>query len=500
MDFSLRGASFMGEEQAAPNIQHVRKRHRASHQKSRLGCFSCKLRRVKCDEAHPVCGSCSSRGEPCSFPEPPAPSHRTRRERPRSGHRGSGSPHDHDSQPFLKPLVIYASRSAGIPTPVDGHTLNMDNLLSMQFFHMRTAHEMSLNPKRSMVWQRVIPDLAASHHYLMHLLLALGGIHMITEQTRPRRGERDAVDLLVVMDHHQQGLQGFREEVARISNSNAEAVYAGSLLLVAFVYASLQVPELNPFATTVNQHPPGTTYKLHLSWLHLIRGVPTVIRDQWAALRASRMRPMVLYFHGEEYWDDLPLVSSLSNLSHCSPRILLFAQGTCQAVADLRASCDAIQPPDSNELHLTPGFYLATADGAGYGPSRAIDVLETVYSRVVAVLKCSCSVSERGSPDDSDIQANLEEAAVQSWPNSVPDNFITLLDMDEPVDLGWGLSLVILAHYYVINTLVDRWFLASFTEEILKIQTSVSNLDNTHLSQLMIWPVKVATTEAPYSR
>jgi hypothetical protein len=73
----------------------------------------------------------------------------------------------------------------------------------------------------------------------MHLLLALGGIHMITEQTRQQRGERDEVDLLVIMDHHHRGLQGFREEVARISNANAEAVYTGSLLLIMFVYASL---------------------------------------------------------------------------------------------------------------------------------------------------------------------------------------------------------------------------------------------------------------------
>ncbi|PKX88999.1 Zn(II)2Cys6 transcription factor [Aspergillus novofumigatus IBT 16806] len=482
----------MGEETVAPNIQQARKRHRARHQKSRLGCFPCKSRRVKCDEARPVCGSCSSRGEPCSFPEPPATSDRTPWERPRFRHRGAGSSHIHDSQPFLKPLEICASWSASIPTPVNDHSLNMDNLLSMQFFHLHTAQMMSLNPQRSMVWRRVIPDLAASHPYLMHLLLALGGIHMIAEHTRQRRGERDAVDLLVVMDHHQRGLQGFREEVARISNANAEAVYAGSLLLVAFAYASLQVPELNPFATTLYQQPPGPICKLHLSWLHLVRGVSTVIRDQWPALKASRMRPMVLHFHGEEYWDDLPFVSSLSNLSHCSPRFLLFAQGTCQAIADLRASCDAIQSPDSNGLRLTPGFSPASSDWAGDAPSGAIDILETVYSRVVAVLECS--IREWGSPDDSHIQANLEEAAVHSWPNLVSDDFIALVDMDEPEDLGWGLSLVILAHYYVVNTLMDCWFLASFKEEILKIQTAVSNLHNAQLSQLMMWPVKVATT------
>ncbi|OJJ01772.1 hypothetical protein ASPVEDRAFT_52647 [Aspergillus versicolor CBS 583.65] len=480
----------MREEIAAPSSRQLRKRHRSRHQKSRLGCFACKSRRVKCDEARPVCGSCSSRGEPCSFPEPPPVSNSTRREASRSRHRGARCPHVQHSPSFLSPLDIYVSRSADSPPPVDDQSLDLDDILSVQFFHMHTAQEMSLNPSRSKVWRRVIPDLAASHHYLMHLLLALGGIHMITH-SRQRRGETAAPDLLVVINHHQRGLQGFREEVARISNSNAEAVYAGSLLLVAFVYMSLQVPELNPSATTPNHQPLETIYKPRLRWLHIIRGVSTVIRDQWPVLKASRMRPMVLYFHGEEYWDDLPLASSLSNLVRCSPRFLVFAQGTCQAIADLRACCDAIQPPDSNGPPSTPGVSPATSDGAGYGPSRAVDMLEKVYFCVVAVLKCS--VSEWGSPDDSDIQGNLEEAAVQSWPNLIPDDLITLLDIGEPADVGWGLSLVILAHYYVVNTLMDCGLLASFKEEVLKIQMSVSNIDDAMLSQLMVWPVKVAT-------
>jgi hypothetical protein len=189
---------------------------------------------------------------------------------------------------------------------------------------------------------------------------------------------------------------------------------------------------------------------------------------------------MVLHFYGEEYWDDLPFVSPLSNLSHCSLRFLLFAQGACQAIVYLRASCDAIQPPNSNGLHLTPRYSPASLDWAGYAPSGVIDVLETVYSHVVAVLKCS--VSERGSLDDSDIQANLEEATVQSWLSLVSDDFIALLDMDEPVDLVWGLLLVILAHYYVVNILIDCWFLASFKEEVLKIQTAVLDLHNAQLS------------------
>ncbi|KUI73562.1 Sterol uptake control protein 2 [Cytospora mali] len=38
------------------------------HRKSRLGCRNCKTRRVKCDEAKPRCGSCTSRKETCNYP------------------------------------------------------------------------------------------------------------------------------------------------------------------------------------------------------------------------------------------------------------------------------------------------------------------------------------------------------------------------------------------------------------------------------------------------
>ena len=33
-----------------------------------------------------------------------------------------------------------------------------------------------------MVWQRVIPEFANKNRNLMHLLLALGGIHMVIQQ------------------------------------------------------------------------------------------------------------------------------------------------------------------------------------------------------------------------------------------------------------------------------------------------------------------------------
>lgn len=387
----------------------------------------------------------------------------------------------------------------------------MDNLLLLQFYHMHTGKKMSPNWKRSQVWQRVIPDLAGRNRYLMHLLLALGGIHMITERLRHGSGEEnnwsEIVDLRVVITHHQKGLQGFREDVAHISNSNAEAVYAGSLLLVGFIFASLQVPELNqtavnadpasvPYDPTLNNQSRQTFKRPQLSWLHLIRGVSTVIQDQWPTLKASCLRPMVLYFHGDEYWKDLPFASSLSRLSHCSPRLLVFAQEASQAITDLKTSWTTTRLASSNESDFidSPTSLLSTTPVAAIDEqSRSIDILEMYYSRTIALLHCSAS--QHGSPDISDIQANFEEAAVLSWPTPISSEFISLLEIGDQMDIFRGYSWAILAHFYVINTLVGCWYLdGSFEGEIFKIHESVSSSCNAQLCHLTMWPVKVVSS------
>jgi hypothetical protein len=83
---------------------------------------------------------------------------------------------------------------------------------------------------------------------------------------------------------------------------------------------------------------------------------------------------------------------------------------------------------------------------------------------------------------------------VLSWPSLIPEAFIGLLEIDGAAGLAWGLSLTILAHFYVVNALVNRWYLDAFKEEILRIQRSVSTLRVADLDRLLIWPVKVATS------
>ncbi|KAH8659151.1 hypothetical protein BGZ60DRAFT_531065 [Tricladium varicosporioides] len=40
------------------------------HRRTRSGCYTCRSRRVKCDESHPVCERCRKGGRECVYPEP----------------------------------------------------------------------------------------------------------------------------------------------------------------------------------------------------------------------------------------------------------------------------------------------------------------------------------------------------------------------------------------------------------------------------------------------
>ncbi|CAG8949255.1 hypothetical protein HYFRA_00004880 [Hymenoscyphus fraxineus] len=44
---------------------------KTKHRRTRSGCYTCRSRRVKCDEAHPTCERCRKGGRECVYPEPP---------------------------------------------------------------------------------------------------------------------------------------------------------------------------------------------------------------------------------------------------------------------------------------------------------------------------------------------------------------------------------------------------------------------------------------------
>lgn len=312
----------------------------------------------------------------------------------------------------------------------------------------------------------------------------------------------DTVDLAIVMEHHQRGLEGFREEVPRLSPSNAEDLLTGSVLLVAFAFASLMVQELNPLGRTPEEMNSTTGNSssandiLRLNWLYLNRGVTSILYDQWHVLRSSRLRQMLVFSQNNERWEDLPFAPLPSRLSRCSPRLVKFAEGASQAVANIKASLRALEPARDylSSCSGTPTSHLpespTTLDSVVDAHSETIDVLDTLYLRILSVLRCEAT----DNPADLEIQLDFEEAAILAWPVQLPSPFLASLERGEPNYLG-GYSLVILAHFYLASTLLDMWFLkGAFEREILKVNTLIDSLNESQLSTLMLWPNEVVAS------
>ena len=90
----LEGIAFwyrVDQAESMPRRQHILKNRPNStpgtdsvkHRRTRNGCFTCRNRRVKCDEARPICDRCRKGDRHCEFPPPIKPSKRK--------HRSSGN-------------------------------------------------------------------------------------------------------------------------------------------------------------------------------------------------------------------------------------------------------------------------------------------------------------------------------------------------------------------------------------------------------------------------
>jgi Fungal specific transcription factor domain len=376
-------------------------------------------------------------------------------------------------------------------------------------FILHTSKKMSLHPARVAMWQRVIPEIATKRKYLMHLLLALAGMHARFEyqastpiDSNPTDYQNDAcfvgnssadVDLHRMIEHHQQGLEGIQEALCYVSSATAEDVLCGSILITAFAFGSLSISDLNK--SIEPDESPST------EWLRLCRGLAGVVREHWATLKLGRLRSMLFYNHSNDDWKMYPALESLSGyprLVQGSRALSIFAQGASRAISMLRTFSTTIysSPAASSELSLSPSrntedSQLDRADeyDADYG--NTIDKLEAIYMRILYVLRFT--QSERDCHASLDIQIDLEDAAITSWPDMISDAFISSLKLEDEPGVANGFSFTILAHFYLTLILLeDLWYLnRGIRKEMHKIARLVRNLNDSSLSTLMQWPTAV---------
>lgn len=156
---------------------------RRPHSKSRHGCTTCKRRRVKCDETHPICKNCQHLDLQCSYTSVPTP----------------------------------ASQPAGTP-----------NVMDIRLFHhfttivSRTIADAGIPSAE--IWNTEIPNMAFDQPCLMSAILALSARHLAITSPTPMNS--------AITSHHDEAIRLLSQDVRSVTPQNFDALLASSILLI----------------------------------------------------------------------------------------------------------------------------------------------------------------------------------------------------------------------------------------------------------------------------
>lgn len=194
---------------------------RRPHSKSRHGCKTCKRRRVKCDETHPICNNCKHLNLECSF-----------------------------AVNSLFPFV-----QGGL------------NIMDIRLFHHYTTTVWKTivlaGISNEQIWSHDVPEMAFDYPFLMHSVLTFAANHF----SRTNKADHDPATIeQVVTFHRGDALKLLGEAVRNVTPKNLDALVASSILLILDALANASSPD----STSPSSLPAS-------AWLHHVRGAATIL-------------------------------------------------------------------------------------------------------------------------------------------------------------------------------------------------------------------------------
>ncbi|KAB8278537.1 C6 transcription factor [Aspergillus minisclerotigenes] len=262
---------------------YTRKLARKSHRNSRLGCQNCKRRRVKCDEIKPQCSNCIPHAIDCDFSfQSWGP----------SGSSTEGSPTATDLSTSEERAHTVSSTAIHQPPQLD-HTSQEVTQRPFQFtatdmalfHHLLTSNQLTGWSPRA---QQELCRLGFTHHYVLRLLLAFAGFHIVQTlgdlSNTPYMGM--STDFYTKAEHHLN--LAVREVSAlgtQIQPNNSASLYVSTIFI--FLFSLAKGPQTGEYLAFRDDGNPG-----HLS---LFLGVRSIFE-----LYQSDIHPSVFAIHGGE--------------------------------------------------------------------------------------------------------------------------------------------------------------------------------------------------------
>ncbi|PKX97261.1 Zn(II)2Cys6 transcription factor [Aspergillus novofumigatus IBT 16806] len=240
--------------------QGRRIRARRTHQKSRLGCKTCKKRRVKCDEKKPTCTNCRQHAVICDYAtESAAPSRPSRRQ-----YRFRQSKYE-----------------VQIDSPMTTDT-SVQSSTDLHLFHHFVTSAASTateghDPKH--LWDIHVPQWGFAFPSILHLILAFSALHLAHQHPALRAQYLSQADA-----HFTFGVRSVTTVLASLNEDNCQYIYI-SAVLICLVYFG---------------HGPRTGEFLVFSetgqaeWLVLMRGVKSILESRRAEIFSGVLEPEAL--------------------------------------------------------------------------------------------------------------------------------------------------------------------------------------------------------------
>ena len=245
------------------------------------------------------------------------------------------------------------------------------------------------------IWHTLVPEIALSHHFLMHAILAVAAYHKLhlEPEDSPRRPYYRDQGVL----HQNRGLQLQQLAMATPNPRNADALFAFSLLMVYLAFSGY-----------VAFDDPRDAKKLHgvIQCIHMLRGTRTILPAVSNWVEQGRLSFLLQMDPG--YIITKPAFEDPGIEKHLS-KLLIFCSTSSHAYS-------------SDEIEDTENFAAAA------GSLRAL-------------------FSKFGS------ESNADSSLIWRWGVRLPDLFVQRLAERHPV------PLVLVSHWCVLLSLIryDWW-------------------------------------------
>ncbi|ODQ67723.1 hypothetical protein NADFUDRAFT_53879 [Nadsonia fulvescens var. elongata DSM 6958] len=243
------------------NTSKVSKPKRKAHNKSRLGCQTCKRRRIKCDETRPICLKCQNLGLECGY-EIEARA---------------------KTKQFPKENAVLISAtetipgslpsSSNIPPPLEDGLAMIDLRLLHHYNTVvwKTITDAGISDEE--IWREDLPVLALDNPFLMHALLCFSATHL----SRTVKGIYDQA----ISFHRLQAMSMLREAVKSLKPENTDPLVASSLLLIMESLANASTHSAEARSASAQ------------AWIFHVRGAATILSAVWPLTPESRFYRLI---------------------------------------------------------------------------------------------------------------------------------------------------------------------------------------------------------------